>query len=445
MSVSGTTDSPVAYGFGYYELEPLFGQPGWRRANLYDPLQEAERDVEAAIRFHRHTAESILNTPGTGLNNAERNLAPWLTMPLSDTADDVDGQFEEAFTSRENTRALMAMFRGKNIKEAMFWTEWYIRATDNPPPPPADQTTRTESIAALLEAWTQTQRSVVEVYSTRVKKYARTWAQTGTPPVVYEDATETAEEKASRLEFTLREFPQTPRSEREVRINSRQIPMVFGSTDPRPYQTTLSVDFDWIDLAYAGTPPSYADARMKAEINIECSIEFTGDVGRVPNADDFGRVQIWSGATSQYVTIKSYTFNAPVSSDDNRWRMRLQAVVDPENYNENVSYQYVFPDPTAGNAPRTRLRLIQQSPVPFQTRYDLVQFIPTDEEYPPASEGAMAMANSDMNHDGVVDPTDLSIYLDEWMMDSPAADFDSDTAVTGEDADAFVEAYVNGT
>ena len=444
-SASGTTDSPVAYALGYWELEPLFGQPGWRRKDLYEAGHPNEEDVEAAIRFHRHTAESILNTPGTGLVNVQRNLAPWLTMPRANDHDDVPEQFEGAFTSRRNTRALMGMFRGKNIKEGMFWTKWYITANEQQDPP------RSVSLAELLNAWEQTQRSVVEVYSTKVRKYTRTWSQSTLPAVVYEDAGETQEQKASRLEFTLREFPQTVWSEREVRLNSRPIPILnSGGVTQTVHQTVLTVDFDWIDTTYAGAydagSGSFPESRTKAEVNIECSIEFTGsNSGRVPTADDFGRVQMWMhdpSGVSAYADLRdlnfseTYTFVAPRSVGDNRWRMRVQFIANDQG-------QYVFPDTTASNAPISRIRLIHQSPVAFKTRYDLLQMIPTDEIYYEAIQPLSA--NSDMNHDGVVDPMDLMIYLDEWMMDSPAADFDADSSVTGQDADAFIEAYINGT
>jgi hypothetical protein len=419
---SGAVDTIVAYPLAGTEIDWLDG-PGHRRPNVYHPAQAWETDVQTAIRLYRQQAESIVNTIApANSRNPSREVAAWMGMPRSI----LNGDGEDAFypyISRKTARNLLAMFRGKNIKESMYYTD-----SGGIP------------LTEFEDAWNQMQRTVVEVYSTRVRKYTRTFAQGFASS--YEDAGETQQQKASRLEFTLRDNAQNPPVDREVRLNSKLIPVTYP-TPSTVHQTVLTVDLDWIDTTYMEDMTQY-------EINIECSIEFTGEnAQRVRDASDFGEVQLWhsdGNGSGFYDTVNdnwpgvyapTYTFNAPKSLGDNRYRMRIQFLT---TYVDGS----VFADASTGNIPTTRLRLRHQSPFAFISRYDLVQVIPTHEVSNPLGGQAFA-ANSDMNHDGVVDPTDLSIYLDEWMMDSPAADFDSDESVTGEDVDAFVEAYVNGT
>jgi hypothetical protein len=425
---TGTTDTPVAYPVTGGELDGYYPFPGHRKANLYHPSAlYPETGVETTTRLHRHTAESILNTVATGTRNPTRELSPWMMMPL---ATNYDNQVEDEFVERKYARNLLAMFRGKNIKEGLFFTKWFL-------PVPSDPTYQSR-FEKLTEAWGQTQRTVTEVYSTRVRKYTRTWSQ-GTLPSNYGDGSDTAAEKAARLEFTLRD---STGAEREVRLNSR--PIIRNSGDNQTttvHQTVLTVDFDWVDQ-------TYIEDALQYEINLECSMEFTGAIAsHVADVHDFGTVQLFvsDGMGGGYYTqaydrcegnaAYIYTMNAPKSSD-NRYRMRLQ--LGCTNFAGTV-----FADTVAPFALTTRVQLLHESPLPFVSRYNLLQLIPTREETP-ILEGMQA-ARSDMNHDGIVDELDLTVYLDEWFSEGAAADFDVDSSVTAEDADAFIQAYSEGT
>ena len=99
---------------------------------------------------------------------------------------------------------------------------------------------------------------------------------------------------------------------------------------------------------------------------------------------------------------------------------------------------------------KLRLKLIHTTPAMqqnfvFESRYDLVQAAPLSFPSPVGlvSEQSV-LPQADTNADGVVNEADWDTFVESWLTDEASADLNLNSEIDTEDADLFVEAYVNG-
>lgn len=446
-TTSGTAHSPVWYPMGRYELTNDDGQQcaaeyewcdstspndrlGHKRRDVYGMFgSDLQRPLEgfhrSSMRVHRFNAESTINS---GFSN----VVPWMQMvntaingsrPL-----DPEIFYEEGPASSlpDEARDYLRLFRSKNLKEGLYWTSWYPGQF-----PPGSMPTA-ESL--MMESWQLTEDQITRVYSNRVASYTRT--QHTAPVGGYMDAGETAQQKSSRLEFTLRD--DTTQYDREVDIRSKLLPSLGGS--PPHYQTALTVEFEYPLTNHTGS--------TLFEIALECSIKPIGQGGS-PGITyaQVGKVLMWqdnlpcqSGLTltGTWVEVGTYTFAAPPSAGDGWQRTRIKISTGPVVWG---IYNRCAPD---GSLAKSKLRLIHDLEFAFESRYDLVQLTPVPPT-PGVDEGEQGLALSDVNADGLIDAADFDLFMYDWMESEPAADLDVNEAVDTEDLETFIEAYTTGT
>jgi hypothetical protein len=399
MRASGSQDSPVLYEINYSNWIG-FGSylPGHRQDNLWKSGFPQEDIFESAQRIHRHMVESILNSqPTTGVER----LTPWIGM----VGTGENGGTLDNFLSRDEARDVLAMLRGKNLKEASYWTNWYRK-----PDAPSDYEN-------MVTAWEQTREAARRVCAGRVLKYTRTSGPLGFPVPPMDPL---------RLEFTLREEG-NPLREREVELASLcSLPPVGGGGSMQCFNAVV-IDVEWKD-------PLYIEENINTfDLNLESSTNNPGVTGNI---------YIWSPSNQSYSlfgtpecsTVPPFDFFAPVSAVDTRHRARvaLRSVTGPQDS--------AFVD--RDGKLKTRVKIVYTSNSSFRSYTDLFQLIPRG--VGGCSSGLMA-AQSDFNYDGSITESDLGLYIDEWMYGEESADVNMDSAVNGADLDTYVQSYATGT
>jgi hypothetical protein len=407
---SGDHESPPFYGLGTTELDwfdGVGGKPGHRQKQQYGPGHPDEDDWSTAMRFHRRTAETIINScVGGAAEPCERQarLVPWLEMVATES-----GSYPTGTRHGNELREMLAMLRGKNLAEGIFWSNWWIVDDGS------------INLPHLQDAWTYTKNAVDDVYATRVHAFQRV---TGLLNAVETDAEET-----SRLEFTLL-LSGAPRT---VDVTSRTL--LVPPADGLRSWTQMIVDFR------IGEPIAAPEAILA---RVECS---------TTRADTVGFVEVGTrqpNGTWLWTIMDSYDFNethqprgscyyfhAPVDPDQQVYRNR-------RSLRTSVQSGYFWTEPSEPNITKIRLRLTHRSTAAITSRYDLVQLY---HEIPSGigTMSALAAPMSDATGDGVISDTDLDQYITDWLGNEPAADLNLDQTVGEADLDAFVEAYLTGT
>ncbi len=369
-----------------------------------------ESSWETAIRLNRHTAESIINS-GAGQRN--ENLVPWIEMVGTDTF----GNAFDGYRSEDEVRTMLAMLRGKNIKEAAFWVNY---AQFDP----------TQSHRNT--AWAQTEKVIDKVYAARVESYARL---RGTASLG-----ESYDPK--RLEYTLLEHVSggTVRRERVATIKSAPI-ITGGSTE---HSNELRVDFLWPETWGANTRPFSTPEYAVQELHIylECASTRQDTIGHVlVGVPMEGGVWDWMYAQSLESDggNPAYMFYTDAETQFPYWvrtRRSFTQFMDNACWFDSVAGRW-----------KTTLKLVHKNNTgSFTSAYDLVQIVPGNGAVEGSSSSSLMSGamTSDLNFDGLSDTTDVFQYLDDWMEGYGNADLNQDGVIDEVDVLSFEEAYING-
>lgn len=399
---TGDVDSPVLYPGTQTQHDSYRQQRDYYRPG--HPLTLT--GFEAARLMARRDVETAINSNGGG---SEDVLVPWVMMSSTEESTK-DSNNEDIYLNYFQFREMQAMLRSKNIKECLFWTQVPQDVYDNGSP----------AWQALEQAWDETAYWFPRVYATRIDNYTR-----ATGPLGGYSSFD-----RSRLEFTLPQ-PSNP-ANREYEVEVKCNPLVSGV--PSNVTTSLIVDLEWRHTTYLD--------QTLADIYIESSVTELGVTGKVYMWDDTNSV--WVPLTipecpnNDPTVANTYTFNAPKSDSDDRYRSR-------ERF---VDRSLLIFQTGSGSALKniTRLKLVHElyGEVAFTSRYDLVQLIPTGDC--PATGGDLMIApRSDMNTDGVVNASDIDTFIDDWMSDMASADLNLNGEIDSDDVDIFEAAYASGT
>jgi len=341
------------------------------------------------MRLARHAAESIINSFGGG---REYRLTPWLQMAKTEYKTRRTGpdSWDLHEVSEDELRALLAMLRAKNIREALFWTSW--QPTDGLPP------------GVTPAKITQTSGAIQSAYAASVLTFARTHGvvPAGSPP-----------DDVAMLAFTLRDISGQSRT-----LNIESAPTGESAI------TELQVAFLFDTLGVNG----YASTDYKYEFVVECAVNQPGTKGRVEVWDFAGNAG--QGAWVPVNTTEGdgqYNFHTPDFTSRRTFTLGSSNVREfVRNRKMHVKYVHL-------NGPGTLV-----------SKYDLTQVLPVRVASDTGEESAAAI-ESDANYDEVVDESDLLFYLSNWAEGAAGADSNMDEQVDDEDLLRFLNAYVTGT
>jgi hypothetical protein len=425
MQRSGQRDQPFLYPIavsGWAGYPPTIH--GHRQRDLWAPKVNGTWAAEAdlwvtSLRVNRHTVESILASGGSSPDDLAPYVAATSSMWWNPANSEAHGV--RAFYTNADYRNVMAMLRGKNVPEVVLFSYF------------EDEEYGSEIDAVRQNAANESSDQAVRVYATRVQSYVRRASQIGG----YADAGETASQKRSRLEFTLRD---SNGELREVELNARQQPVI--GNDPVVWQTVLDVKFE-----YTGTGATqlddFPDLNM-FDINVEVAVRTASPGVTDENLEGF--ISLWNpteGTNGAWVQVLSsphlYNLSAPVevSGGERTLRARVQGQRNLQ------SLGTIFNEGTAENPKWVSImRLTHRSAGgAFQSRYDLAQLIPVG--FGGGTAGMVTLAASDMNQDGFVDLLDVDQFFGDWDEMTPGGDFTLDDVIDGQDVQAFIDAFLS--
>jgi hypothetical protein len=314
-------------------------------------------------------------------------------MVMSDTRGN---STESHYLGENDLRPQLAWLRAKNPPELLFWNAWRYR--------PLDVDAGTDGSYAIL-SWNQTNDLYHRVYAGYVESYT---VSTGT------DVTPTSD--TSRLEFTLRD---ENGDDRTVDVQAAH-----------PGIGYLSV----LDVTMAGLAdyPCSDCWNYRYEVNVE---------GRMNSGAPIGFVQVYDYSpdlTNHWKSVppdgndpENVVCFAPTGTDITDHAFRATLHMTPS------SGQFVSSDG------HMMLRFIQSSSSTFTTNYDIVQAIPyiTGCQLDLPCCDLLEVPQSDLDHNGVVDESDLALFLTSWANSQLTADVNLDHQVTTEDASQFMESF----
>lgn len=403
---SGDQESPPMYGMSSAELDWYDGpggKPGHRQPDYYAPGHPMELDDwKASLRFHRRTAEAIINsciTPGTDCGERQAKFVPWLEVVGSQT-----GSYPAGTRGPNEARDLLAMLRGKNLAEGFFFSNWFINSDGSP------------NQGNLEAAWRNTKAAIDDVYAFRICDYVR--LSEIAPQGGWPDDNEP--DRNTRLEFTLLSGGQP----RTVEVLSKA-----GLGAGQTHRTELRVDFEVV-----GPEPT----NHILQINVEClttSGSATGyvQIGKLESNGQWS----WDYANPEHGEFSSvgpcYYFNAPADPGESVYRNRRTLTIP-------LQPGYVW---TVNGKRKIRLRLIHRNAAPFSSTYDLVQLYRI---MPPQSiTSGLSASMSDTNSDGIVDSLDAVEFMQDWLEGAETANTNIDQFVDFEDLQNFEQAFATGT
>ena len=391
-------DAPVLYypnGSGpagkiaQYQLQDRLYEP--RDSNDDPVLETVAQSVE---RTHRHNLESIINTP----TRAENGVTPWIEFPgvhWIDTSATLSGI--------EQTRRQLALFRSKDIREVILWSNKQGPGQRGTP-----------------SAWNAVKRADAQVFTSSYVQYYVTAGSDETPNINPGDPTP--------LSNTLRNATPT------IDITSQQLDSNYDLTE-------IVVVIDDIypeELGHNG------------RLLLECQVEPV-DPDELTDAEAWqagitGKIFIWRPGSADWAPLDSvndagnkgdYHFYVPDNSTRREWPVGWDPSPDPlcEYLDEScqgamaIKFVHIAPATTSG----------------FVSKYDLVQFYQVDDIAQWSSSVLSGFSeepylSADFNYDGVQDSTDADLFTAAWTNNERRADYNGDGVVNSTDLAQFLAA-----
>lgn len=371
--------------------------------NLYHPDHPQETAFESQLRVNRHQLEAAINSFGGGRQSLSE---PYVPMPET-TLDGVE------FT-RDMVREILAMLRAKQVEQVFFFRSY---AGDGDLP--------------SADAWASAREVYRQAYAYKINDWGWDYA------VDYDHSVHYLGDVTNTL--------------RAPENNSYGLDTVLiGESD---YDTWSMTEASCKFIPWESAPG------QGLEVIFECSIEIPdGDPIADPAAFPvYGELYLWDFTDTSH---QGGWWRAVEFGDDG---------YEPTHYlfgttDLSTRRPAIIPDgsPFIGSAGEVRLKFrhsVAGAYLPigyFRSKYDLVQVLRRDtqieEEEDPeslfAGGGMNAMSASvsgpDVNHDGVVDSSDLVMFTESLVGGAGLADYDGDGEVTAEDTNRYLTDYSQG-
>lgn len=367
-----------------------------------------------SLRLARHTVESIINSEIPGESGSHEGR---LTVWLAQNAADAGNVGIDYYRDREQgARDQLAMLRGKNVPEFIFWLP---------------------GGAALQRlSWEITADLVKRVYAARVTGIKSAY---GDVPAGY-DAHDPA-----MLEYTLRD---SNGLDKVATIRADLVQNEHEAGNPTQMLVAMDVFFELRMTALGGVPVNFMDG-FNYDILLECAAgeEVTGkvlawDFEGGPNQDGAWRyVPLREAGTNQY----------DLASPEGVARRAFKLI-------PGSSERFVEQDVTDDDLYHLRIRVLHRGAIVYpggvpswhHSSFDLLQVIPVVKPWDNVGgeeeeQEGLQSPLSDVNFDGVVGEADFEMFIGAWVGSQPMGDLNQDSIIDDLDVESFIGSYLEGT
>jgi hypothetical protein len=367
---------------------------GHQQPNLYLPSPTPVETLwQTTQRLNRHTFEGI----SPDVDHATR-LQPWLEMAWSYATNPPNA----VTLTVKQVRSLLSLLRSKNAPGGIFWSDCPYG-----------------ECSVLEAAWEATAPTVQAVYAPSIYNYeASRGTLTDGSGIAYDP---------SRLEFTL---PDT-NGDRVVGIQTKAGDNI----------TELLVKFQGLQNV-----PTSIGTRV-----YEFRIEETSST----DTHTYGMLLAWDFHGGVYVAVPVVVTEAEDNDLGSELTDSMYGYYTPDRTSRRIFHLIPTGLQSFVNSFGSMQIKLVHTVAPFPTlppiysvRYDLVQLAPFD--IPPIgggespTAGGFAIAQSDMNYDQVVDPTDAAQFFAAYADGELSADMNADGVIDTADLAIFLTHYVNG-